>query len=111
MSWLTQLFKDVEGIFVSPKAQVIEQDIAKLVVQAAPIVASISKLVPNKTIQEVTAAYTNYALTPATAIADNPTSIGNAMLNLGTNLLQKLSPNSTVTALNSAIQLAVAAQK
>jgi len=111
MSWLTTLFKDMKNLFLSDKAKALEHEIATLVVKAAPIVAAISLKVPNKTVQEIAHAYTAYAVQPATSIADDPTSIGNAMLNLGTTLLQKLSPNSTVTALNTAIQLAVATQK
>ena len=114
MGWLSSLVKDIEAIpgevvnlFKSPKAQADLKEVAALVVKAEPIVASIAKLVPNRTIQEIAAAYEHYALTPATAIADNPTAIGNAMLNLGTTLLNTLSPNSTVTKLNTAIQLAL----
>ena len=113
-SWISKLLTavekvpgEVEGLFSSPQAKADLQEVAALLVQAEPIVKQITALVPNKTVQEITAAYTNYVLTPATAIADNPTAIGNAMLNLGTTLLAKLSPNSTVTKLNTAIQLAV----
>ena len=114
MSLLTTLFsnaegelKKIEGFIVSPTLETDAEDVAILVEKAAPIVAKIAAMVPNKTVQEVAAAYATYGLTTATGIADNSESIGNALLNLGTLLLKNLSPNSTVTKLNTAVQLAV----
>ena len=113
MNWLKHMLseigdelKKIVGFVESPTLQADAEEVAALVLKAAPIVAKIASEVPNKTVEEVAAAYTNYGV-PVATIENNATSIGNALLNLATFLLKALSPNSTVTKLNTAVQLAL----
>lgn len=110
--WFTGLFSKIEGFFTSTKAHDVEKQLALLVQQALPIVEMIGSLVPNKTLQEVIAAYKEFGVSVTTSIANDPTSIGNALLNLGTSVLEKNhAPGEPTSILNTAIQLAVLAVK
>lgn len=111
MNWLIHLFQKIGGFFVTPKALKIEQEISEIVVQAAPIVKAIAAAVPNKTVQEVEAAFQQFGVPVAGQIANDPTSIGNAMLNLASALVTKLAPNSNLSTIQAAIQLALVATK
>ena len=79
---------------------------------ALPIVKDIAALVPNRTVQEISTAYQKYGVPLATQISEDPTSTGNALLNLGTAVLQKNhAPDAAVSLLNTAVQLALVAAK
>lgn len=107
-SFVHNVITAIETFFSSGKAAQVEKELATLVQAAVPIVTEIDQLVPNKTLDQITAAYTKYALPVATQIQNDPTSIGNAMLNLATAVLQKNhAPTAAVSLLNTAVQLAV----
>lgn len=111
-SFVHNVIAKIETFFSSGKAAQVETELATLVQQAVPIVEEINQLVPNKTLQEVTAAYEKYAVPVATQIQADPTSLGNAMLNLATTVLQKNhAPNAAGAMLNTAVQLAVLTMK
>ena len=88
---------------------------ASLAPIALPIVQEIAILVPNKTVDEVLAAYTKYGVPVVGQINADPTSVGNAMLNLATVLLSQKLPagmaGAATSLLNTAVQLAVLALK
>lgn len=108
MSWISTLFTKIEGFFTSGKAQQVAASLETLVPLAAPIVQEIAALTPNKTVQEVEAAYTKYAVPLIGQIANDPTTIGNALLNLATTVMQKNhAPTAAVSLLNTAVQIAV----
>jgi len=112
MHWLTHFFARIAALFESPKAKAIEAELASLTEAAFPIVQAIAALVPNKTVQEIAAAYEHYGIPLATQITTDPNSVGNALLNLATALLQKTqAPDAAVSLLNTAVQLAVTALK
>lgn len=111
-SFVHDVISKIETFFTSGKAQQVETQLAALVQQAVPIVEEINQLIPNKTLQEVTAAYEKYAVPMATQVQGDPTSIGNAMLNLATSVLQKNhAPTAAVSLLNTAVQLALLTMK
>ncbi len=114
MSWLTSLFSKLEGVFTSPKAKAVEEEIAALVPLALPIVQAIAKAIPNTataTAVEVAQLAETYGVPLDTAVIEgNKTSIGNALLNIATGALRATqAPASTTTTLNTAIQLALTA--
>ena len=109
MSWFTNLFKDVEGFFTSPKAQAAEKEIVSLAPELA-IVQDINAIAPNKTLTEINAVATKYAVPTIAAIGTDPASTGNVLLNLATTILQKNhAPAASVSLLNTVVQLAVQA--
>lgn len=110
MSWLTTLFKDVEGFFTSPKAEAVEKTIAGLMPAALSIVQDINTIAPNKTLTEINAVATKYGEPTIDAIASAPTAAGNTLLNLATSILQKNhAPTAATSLLNTVVQLAVTA--
>jgi hypothetical protein len=108
MSWLTKLFGDIQGFFMSPKLQAVEKEIAALLPFALNIVQDINVLAPNKTLTEINTIATKYGQPAINAIAADPTSTGNVLLNLGTAILQKNhAPDAATSLLNTVVQLAV----
>ena len=109
-------FKKLWRIIVSPKAQKAVSISASLVEIALPIVQELSIIDPKTSkLQEVIDAYEKYGVPLIDMYIQNPTSIGNALLNLATELLRrKLSPeqaNLATNILNTAVQIAVTAIK
>ena len=109
MSWLNNLFSKIEGWFDSPKAKAAETTIQSLLPVAVTIVQDINTLAPNKTLAQLNAVATKYALPTITALADGQTA-GNVALNLATQILQKNhAPTVATSLLNTVVQLAVTA--
>ena len=112
MSWLSKLFADIEGFFNSPKLAAIEKQIVALLPFALSIVQDINALAPNKTLTEVNAVAVKYGQPAITAIAADPTTTGNVLLNLATAVLQKNhAPDAATSLLNTVVQLAVTVAK
>jgi hypothetical protein len=110
MSWLTNLFKDVGGFFTSSKAEAAEKEIVALVPAALSIVQDINAIAPSRTLAEINTVATKYGVPAITAVANDPTSTGNVLLNLATTILQKNhAPAASVSLLNTTVQLAVIA--
>jgi|SRR5581483_6192215 len=109
----TEVGKALTGVvhfFSSGKAQAAVQEAGALVSLALPIVQEIDGLVPNKTVEQITAAYQKYGVPFVDGMASNPSG---ALLNLGTAVLQKNLPadkaGAATNILNTAVQLAVTA--
>ena len=111
MSWIGVLFKDIESFFLSPKARAVETEIASLLPIAMQIVQEINTLAPNRTLTEINSIATKYALTTVQTISSNPTQVGNTLLNLATSILATKVSGTTMSTLNTVIQLAVTAFK
>ena len=112
LSFIENAFKKVESFFTSGKALQVESELAGLVQMALPIVQDIAALTPSKTVQEITAAYTKYGIPLAQQVTADPTSTGNALLNLATAVLQKNhAPTAAISLLNTAVQMAVTVAK
>jgi hypothetical protein len=109
--------KAVFRIFTSPAAQRAMQTIARISEVALPIVVDLaSKYSPSGSkVEDVLDAYKQYGVPVLSTYTQSKESIGNALLNLGTELLRrKLSGKDATLStdiLNSAIQIAVSAAK
>ena len=109
MSWLTNLFKGIENFFASPRAKAAEAQIAALVPLALPIVRNIAALTQNRTVQQITAAYQEYAVPLSAKIESDPDT---ALRDLATAILRRLhAPETAISILNTAVELAVQAAK
>ena len=109
MSWLTTLLKNFEGFFTSPAAKAAEQEIQSLLPVAITIVQEIDAIAPSKTLDQLNAVATKYALPTISALQSGQTA-GNVALNLATQILQKNhAPGAATSLLNTVIQLAVTA--
>lgn len=107
MSWLSTLFSKIDSFLHSPKMQSFEKEVETLLPAAITIVQDINTIAPNKTLTELNAVATKYALPTITQLADGQTA-GNVALNLGTQILQKNhAPAAATSLLNTVIQLAV----
>jgi hypothetical protein len=107
-------FKKIESWFTNPKVEAAFNTVASIIANGGveAIVADINALVPNKTLAQVTAAYQKYGVPIATQINNDPTSIGNALLNLATTLVQKNIKNPVaVNLIQTAVQTVVTAVK
>jgi hypothetical protein len=112
MNILTSFLHKIESLFKKPAVEAAFNTVAEILTIAEPIVAEIAALTPGGTLAEVVAAYAKYAVPVVTAIANNPTAIGNALLNLGTSLVMKTVKNpASVPIVQTAVQIAVVALK
>jgi hypothetical protein len=113
---ITAGLKKLWEVISSPKARNAIEQAASLVNIALPIVDRLSSIDPKTAkLKEVADAYRRYGIPMVQSYTQNPTSIGNALLNLATQLLRsKLSADKVslpCNILNSAVQLAVTALK
>ena len=109
MSWFKNIIAKLAGWFTSPKAKALANMIAQIANEAFPVVQEIAVLVPNKTVQEIIAAYAKYGVPLVQTELSDPTLAGNALLNLASAVVRKNFPTATATTINTAVQLAVSA--
>lgn len=111
MKTLKGFFSKVAGYFQSGKAAAVFDQVAKLVEEATPIVATIEELTPNRTVKEIANAYLQFGVPLIRTVDDTPAEQrGYLLLNLATTVLGRKYPNAT-NVLNSAVQLAVTGLK
>ena len=105
--------KRLWAIVTGPKAQQAVAKAAALVELALPIVQQLSVLSPaTAKVGEVIALYQKHGVPVVSEYVDNPQSIGNALLNLATEILKRKLPADTATNIvQTAVQLAVTALK
>lgn len=105
--------KKVWAIITSPKAQQAIAKAASLVDLALPVVQQLSVLSPSTAkVSEVIALYQKHGVPVVSEYVDNPQSIGNALLNLATEILKRKLPADVATnVIQTAVQLAVTALK
>jgi hypothetical protein len=113
---ITAGLKKLWEVISSPKARNAVEQAASLVSIALPIVDQLSSIDPKTArLREVAAAYRKYGVPMIQSYTQDPTSIGNALLNLGTQLLRAKLPADKAglptNILNTAVQLAVTAMK
>jgi hypothetical protein len=113
---ITSGLKKFWEIISSPKARNAVEQAASLVNIALPIVDELSAIDPKTAkLKEVADVYRKYGVPMIQSYTQDPTSIGNALLNLGTQILRsKLPADKTslpTNILNTAVQLAVTALK
>lgn len=114
-------FKTVESWFTRGKGQDVVNsveaaltEVATVLPHAIPIVEEIAALAPNRTIEEALAVAEKYGAPVANAINADPASIGNILLNVATQAVQKALPAGiavAVSTIQTAIQLSVTASK
>lgn len=109
---LIEVFQKFKDWVSSPSVRNALTEAASLAHTAAPIVAEIAALTPNRTVQQVVAAYTHYGLPLADGFLADPaptaTDIGNQLFNLAsTVLIKNHAPTAAVSLANTAVQLAV----
>jgi hypothetical protein len=110
----TSFFAHIASWFHNPKVEAAFNTVAEILQNGGvqTIVADIAALTPNKTVQEVIAAYNKYGVPISEGIATGVVTPGNALLNLATTLVQKNIKNPpTASIIQTAIQLAVTAAK
>ena len=106
----TSFFTAIGHWFSSSRGQSILKQIEAFAVEAEPLVEAISSLVPNRTFQEVNSAYEKYMIPFAmteSQISD-PIQQGLALRDLATSVLKKNHQDASATALNAAVELALA---
>ena len=116
LNFLKKIISSIAAFFGSDKVKQALEAAASLVTIAAPIVQEIAALTPNRTVQEIEAAYAKYAVPfSSTILSNGPDATGNALLNLATGLLRDKLPADKATLatniLQTAVQLAVTAIK
>ena len=107
--------KKLWDFIMSPKARNAVEQAAGLVNIALPIVDELSTIDPKTArLKDVADAYRKYGVPMIQSYTQDPTSIGNALLNLATQLLRSKLPVDKAlptNILNTAVQLAVTALK
>jgi hypothetical protein len=113
---ITSGLKKLWEFISSPKVRNAVEQAASLVNIALPIVDELSTIDPKTArLKEVADAYRKYGVPMIQTYTQDPTSIGNALLNLGTQILRSNLPANKAelptNILNTAVQLAVTALK
>ncbi len=113
---ITSGLKKLWEIIASPKARNAVEQAASLVGIALPIVDQLSVIDPKTArLKDVADAYRKYGVPMIQSYTQDPASIGNALLNLATQLLRSKLPADKAALptniLNTAVQLAVTALK
>lgn len=109
--FFTNIFNKIGHLFSSSKAQAALHDVAVIVNGVTPIVKDLQQLIPNKTFQEVTAAYQKYAVPFAAAETNDPVHIGNYIMNLAVAEASKHWTAVPFSSLAAAVNLAYVAVK
>ena len=112
MNFLKAFFKSILSVFTSGKAEKAFNTVAGIVPVALPIVEAIAGLTPNKSDDEILAAFRRFGVPAIAEIQNTPASQrGYLLLDLATKILAGKYPGVATNILNSAVQIAVTAMK
>ena len=112
MKYLKSLIKKIVMFFQSGRAEAALTSAAELVPIAIPIVQTITALTPNKTDDEIAAAFAKYGQTFSSVWLNGPVGQrGALLLQLATQILAAQYPGVATNILNTAVQLAVTGSK
>lgn len=112
MKILKSIIQKIVSFFTSGRAAAALNQAAELVPTALPIVKDIAALVPNRTNQEIEAAFEKYAVPVSAQILATPLAQrGYVLLQLATQVLAARFPGVATNILNTAVQLAVTGMK
>lgn len=112
MNFLKSIVQKIVAFFGSGKAEAALNQAVALVPKALPIVEAIAALTPNRTVQEIEAAFENYAVPFSQSWAATPeASRGYLLLQLATTVLSREAPGLATNILNTAVQIAVTGSK
>ena len=104
-------FKKLWKIIVSPAAQRAVETAVDLVPEVLPIVQDLRSIDPKTaSVSDIYALYAKYKI-PIQGLLQDPTAIGNALLNLATALVKRQQPNLATSLIQAAIQIALVALK
>lgn len=96
----------------SGRAEAVLEKAASLIPKALPIVEDIAAMVPNKTDEEILAAFRKYAVPGAAQFLSTPLAQrGYVLLHLATEVLASEFPSVATNILNTAVQFAVTGSK
>ncbi len=105
---LRNVLPRILGFFASDKAQAALNLAASLVPTALPIVTAIAAATPNRTDDELVAAFTRFAVPFDTAYLATPADQrGYVLMHLATQMMAAKVPSVATTVLNAAVQFAV----
>lgn len=111
-STIKNVLVSVWKFIVSDKVVNVVEDVTKYAEVALPIVTELSVINPKlASLKEVEAAYRKYAVPYLDMYVEQPESIGNALLNLATELLRRKLGDVRWSTLQTAVQLAVTIYK
>ena len=112
MNYLKNVIQKIVSFFASGKAEAALNLAAKLVPKALPIVQEIAALVPNRTDQEIAAAFEKFAIPAAAQYLAAPQGHrGYVLLDLAPQVLAPEVPGVATNILHTAIQFAVTSLK
>jgi hypothetical protein len=112
MKFLRTIIQKIVGFFSSHRAQAALEKAAELVPQALPVVRRIAALTPNRTDDEIVAAFEKYGVPCAQQYLATPVAArGYVLLQLATAVLAAQFPGVATNVLNTAVQLAVTGNK
>lgn len=108
---MKKLLTKIARFFQGGKAEQVFSQVESLVEKAAPIVAAIAAMTPNRTVQEIAGAFESYGVPLVRSIdATPPAERGYLLLDLATKVMAREHPLAT-NILQSAVQLAVTGLK
>ena len=112
MKFVKSVIQKIVSFFASGKAEAALNQAAELVPKALPIVQEIATLAPNRTDQEILAAFQKFAVPGAAQYLATPAAQrGYVLLQLATQVLSAEVPGVATNVLNTAVQLAVTGSK
>ena len=112
MNFLKSLIRKIAEFFQSSRAEAALTSAAELVPKAIPIVQTVAALVPNKTDQEIAAAFAKYGQAFSSTWLTGPAGQrGALLLQLATQILAAELPGVATNIINTAVQLAVTGSK
>lgn len=112
MKYLKSIVQKIVSFFSSGQAEAALTRACDLVPQALPIVQDLAAMVPDKTMQQIEAAFQKYGVPFAQQLEATPVAQrGYLLLELATQVLAQKFPSVASNILNTAVQLAVTAVK
>jgi len=112
MKFIQTIIQKIVAFFTSGKAEAALTQAAGLVPKALPIVQEIAALTPNRTDDEIVAAFQKFAVPGAAQYLATPLAQrGYVLLQLATQVLAANFPGIATNVLNAAVQLAVTGMK
>jgi len=112
MNFLKTIVRKIVGFFTSDSAEAALTRACELVPKALPIVEDLAAIVPDKTIQQIEAAFQKYGVPLSQQLlATAPSQRGYLLLDLATQVLAVQFPGTATRILNTAVQLAVTGAK
>lgn len=112
MKFLKSVVQKIVSFFTSGQAEAALTQACELVPKALPIVEDLAALTPDRTVQQIEAAFQKYGVPYSQQVlAAAPSERGYVLLGLATRVLAQQFPGVATNILNTAVQLAVTGAK